>query len=466
MPERNLEQLLGGYATGTLTEEERRALYEAALQDQALFDAMGDEQAFKELLDDPVHRRRLLEALKKNGLDSGTSWWAPVVQSLRRPGTLAIAGSIAVALLAVVFTVRLFEQVGPPEDQEKDLFLSRSLAPSEPELPSATAEPPGLPPASNRPDIQQSGAPKKEPGLRTRPTAPKSPAKEAAKSPALRSRPQPEGKASAPMAPSPSPPPEEPSGLLSAESYLQGFGRARDLFYAEVPAVTAATRRPEERLEGESSPGRMRAEKRDLSDEAVTDKPVPEPLKGLSAKVGAGEQAPRLPLGIRYSLLKRGPENRLSEVDPGGVYRSDDELRVTVEANQDGYLYIFKQLPSGDWTILFPSPLEGFSPGILGRTRYEVPPTGSLDLQEVRRPTRFLIAFSREPVLALERLLSTAPVTASSMERFFVEHPGQPLLLDKVQPRREDPGGEQATYVGQADLASQILIYEQVFSRP
>jgi hypothetical protein len=32
-----IKQLLGGYATGTLTPEERKTLFDAALQDQDLF---------------------------------------------------------------------------------------------------------------------------------------------------------------------------------------------------------------------------------------------------------------------------------------------------------------------------------------------------------------------------------------------------------------------------------------------
>ena len=41
----DLHKLLGGYAAGTLTPEERRALFDAALADQALFDALADEEA-------------------------------------------------------------------------------------------------------------------------------------------------------------------------------------------------------------------------------------------------------------------------------------------------------------------------------------------------------------------------------------------------------------------------------------
>jgi hypothetical protein len=53
MTPQEIEKLLGGYATNTLSSEERTALFDAALGNQTLFDALADEQALKELLDDP-----------------------------------------------------------------------------------------------------------------------------------------------------------------------------------------------------------------------------------------------------------------------------------------------------------------------------------------------------------------------------------------------------------------------------
>ena len=58
----DLLKLLGGYATGTLTAEEKNLLFTAALDDQELFDALADEQALKEMLEDPECRARLLAA--------------------------------------------------------------------------------------------------------------------------------------------------------------------------------------------------------------------------------------------------------------------------------------------------------------------------------------------------------------------------------------------------------------------
>lgn len=58
-----IRHLLGGYATGTLTEAERAKLFAAALEDQTLFDALAEEQSLKELLDDPEARGYLLAEL-------------------------------------------------------------------------------------------------------------------------------------------------------------------------------------------------------------------------------------------------------------------------------------------------------------------------------------------------------------------------------------------------------------------
>src|SRR5450755_1804920 len=57
-------KLLGGYATGSLTDAERKLLFEAALQDQELFDELAGEQVLKEVLDEPGARQRLIAALE------------------------------------------------------------------------------------------------------------------------------------------------------------------------------------------------------------------------------------------------------------------------------------------------------------------------------------------------------------------------------------------------------------------
>ena len=80
MSKEEIRRLLGGYATNTLTESERNALFEAALDDQELFNVLQQEQALKNLLDDPASRAEIRQALEQpTGRVHGAGrmrWWA------------------------------------------------------------------------------------------------------------------------------------------------------------------------------------------------------------------------------------------------------------------------------------------------------------------------------------------------------------------------------------------------------
>lgn len=63
MTREEAQKLLGGYATGSLTEEQRKLLFEAALEDQDLFDDLAREHDLKLILDEPGAKTRLIAAL-------------------------------------------------------------------------------------------------------------------------------------------------------------------------------------------------------------------------------------------------------------------------------------------------------------------------------------------------------------------------------------------------------------------
>ena len=54
------KRLLGGHATDTLTEAERRELMRAALDDQETFDCLLEAEGLRELLADPAARQAVL----------------------------------------------------------------------------------------------------------------------------------------------------------------------------------------------------------------------------------------------------------------------------------------------------------------------------------------------------------------------------------------------------------------------
>src|ERR1051326_1560331 len=150
MNREEIQKLIGGYATGSLTDDERRQLVEAALDDQELFDTLQEEQGLKELLDDPISReqvrRATAESLPQANRAATASWF-------RRPWIWAAAGtSLATAAVLLVVLVqwnpkppvaqRQFEMARKeaPGPQVRD---ERSEAKIEPATPAAKSVPPG-----------------------------------------------------------------------------------------------------------------------------------------------------------------------------------------------------------------------------------------------------------------------------------------------------------------------------------
>ncbi len=86
----DIRKLIGGYATGSLTESERKLLFDAALEDQDLFDELAREQALKDLLEEPGVKQRLLTALS-DAAPRQVAWW-------RKPLVWSAAGALAAAV--------------------------------------------------------------------------------------------------------------------------------------------------------------------------------------------------------------------------------------------------------------------------------------------------------------------------------------------------------------------------------
>ena len=90
------KRLLGGYATDSLTEAERRELLRAALDDQAVFDALVEEEDLRELLQDPAGRQEVLAVLEQQ------TAWERLRAWFERPATLLdLAGAAALVLVAL-----------------------------------------------------------------------------------------------------------------------------------------------------------------------------------------------------------------------------------------------------------------------------------------------------------------------------------------------------------------------------
>lgn len=97
MTDAECRKLLGGYAAGTLTPEEREALFSAALSDPDLFAALAEEQPLKDVLDDASARADLLAAVEDRPFS--------IINALRdwfeRPKAKVLTAVAAVLLVAI-----------------------------------------------------------------------------------------------------------------------------------------------------------------------------------------------------------------------------------------------------------------------------------------------------------------------------------------------------------------------------
>jgi hypothetical protein len=110
MTQNELRKLLGGYATNALSADERRSLFEAALEDQELFDALQEEDALRELLEDPVSREEVRRALQAPPREARrASFW-----SRRWLLGVAIPALAAVIVIAVMNRANAPRLIAPP----------------------------------------------------------------------------------------------------------------------------------------------------------------------------------------------------------------------------------------------------------------------------------------------------------------------------------------------------------------
>jgi hypothetical protein len=96
-----VRDLVGGWAAGNLTPEERRALARAALEDQEIFDQLASEEPLRDLIADPRSRAALLEALETRPGPGVLRWFPP-----QRAWALAAAATLAIAALGIYLFLR------------------------------------------------------------------------------------------------------------------------------------------------------------------------------------------------------------------------------------------------------------------------------------------------------------------------------------------------------------------------
>ena len=149
-----------------------------------------------------------------------------------------------------------------------------------------------------------------------------------------------------------------------------------------------------------------------------TAKPVETAKAAPAKKVAAKSAAPKtadthtlstsVPLGLRYAVLKRDASGQYSEVDPDTNFRSGDRIRLHVDANTSGYLYVVMQGSSGTWKLLFPSAEVAGGSNLVGKGESrQIPPgnTGQFVFDEQAGNEKLFIVLTRQPEADLDKLI-------------------------------------------------------------
>lgn len=137
------------------------------------------------------------------------------------------------------------------------------------------------------------------------------------------------------------------------------------------------------------------------------------------------------PLGLRYTLLQQRSGGDYAEVFPETVFHSGDKVKLSVMANQPGYLYIIEQGSSGSWLPLFPAQNAAPESNRVAAGRVYLVPSASNESFQFNQQAgkeRLFILLSREPIADLDQVIfglqhkTSAPATSAPA-------PATPMVL-------------------------------------
>ena len=244
---------------------------------------------------------------------------------------------------------------------------------------------------------------------------------------------------------------------------------ARELFYAEAPPPAPAKKAPAAKPVRQSvATAPTKASPPPTVPARVNgDFSIPPPRTDIIPV--AYSPSTEKPLGLRYSFLRNAGGDEYREVDPDTVFHSGDRIRVAVQSNGEGDLYIVMKSASGTWKVLFPSAgiADGSNRVAAGRQTLIPPPPDRFAFDEQAGEERLFIVLSRQPEPSLEKLIyslgsaspaaneppkqllstSLAPVDDALVGRLRNQVYARDLIFEKVDDATPGDKKEKAVYV-------------------
>ena len=312
----DIRKLLGGYATGTLSADEQKALFEAALHDEKLFAALADEHALREMLDDPGHRAALLRALEPQAAQArgwGLRWMVPA--------------GIAAGLVVIASVVFVFQRPAQRGTVEMAKVVQPALQPE------VQLERPATAPAAAPVPAPKLSDGRRQVMDRAPAEAPRRDAREERRAEPL----------------------EEPKAVVLSSPGVAG------------PAPAAAPAPP---LPGVSETKELESAKKEsvgVQSQSVYVN------SGSGGFLGTGQGLPGTVNSagkVQYTILKRGADGQFKPINAASTLQPADAVRLNIETEEAGFLSVSQKEPS---KMLFEGAVQKQVP-------VTIPATGSLDL--------------------------------------------------------------------------------------
>jgi hypothetical protein len=185
-------------------------------------------------------------------------------------------------------------------------------------------------------------------------------------------------------------------GLFAVSAAAQQL-TPREIFYGQNrPAAKAeapkAKRAPAPATPPAASPAKS-------SEDMAHSNPQPAPVKDEAQRAKVVNVAETVrPLGLKYTLLKRTEAGEYNQVDPDSTFVNGDQIRLTIETNDSGYLYVVTQGTSRLWKPLFPSPeIAGGDNRVVRGKRYNIPSDSVFSFSGAAGTEKLFVVLSRQP---------------------------------------------------------------------
>ena len=158
-------------------------------------------------------------------------------------------------------------------------------------------------------------------------------------------------------------------------------------------------------------------------------------------------------IGLKYRILLHDTQCDIHEVDPARIFYSGEQIRLQIESNVDGYLYVLQKGSSGHDSVLFPHPeVNGGDNQVERGILYSVPAARWFTFNDVPGDEHLTIVASRAPLESVPR--STPERSPEPVSIIAVNHE----LARTVQRRDLVLFTEKAPLVGSAAAGTQSTV--------